>query len=821
MNISRPVWWSRIPGAQVMAVDRLRRVLGHSARMFVAVTAALACSALLTGFSPGAAHLPAAVRVRADLSDDGWGTAEQVSGAATPAGVTSVSCVSAGNCSAGGWDEGEQAFVVDETDGTWGAAQTVAGAADGGAEITSVSCSSPGNCSAGGWDEGEQAFVVDETDGTWGTALAIASGGQVNSVSCSSAGNCSAGGTYTDNSGGNLAFVVDETDGTWGAAQEIATDNDDGDTIYSVSCSSAGNCGAGGETGSDQAFVVDETDGTWGAAQEIADGTAGGGAEVTSVSCTSAGNCGAGGADGEQAFVVDEIDGTWGDVQALAGTSGETAEVRSVSCSSAGNCSAGGDGDQDQAFVVDETNGTWRAAQEVAGAGDNSDVSSVSCSSAGNCSAGGAYYTGPAFVVDETDGTWGGAQAVAGEESGSGITTVSCSSAGNCSAGGINDYSSGEQAFVVSESAGPVVTGLAPSAGPPAGATTVTITGSGFTGATAVMFGSVAAADFTVDSDTQITATSPAQPAGTGDVTVTGPNGGSPPVPADQFTYAPTVVTGVAPPDGPPAGATTVTITGSGFTGATAVMFGSVAAADFTVDSDTQITATSPAQPAGTGDVTVTGPNGGSPPVPADQFTYTAPSAPSFTGGSCAVTALFGAPTSYTLRVLGLPIPTITKSGALPSGVRFTNDKNGTAAISGTPSDKAAGPYPLTVTAKNSHGTTTLACTLTVTKSPAVDKIPPTTATIGTPLNLTITAPGYPTPALTESRPLPTGLTFTDNRNGTATLSGTPAIGSRGTYPITVTATNAPGTASTTFKLKIDPAPAPVGAADRWRGERQ
>jgi hypothetical protein len=736
MNISRPVWWSRIPGAQVMAVDRLRRVLGHSARMFVAVTAALACSALLTGFSPGAAHLPAAVRVRADLSDDGWGTAEQVSGAATPAGVTSVSCVSAGNCSAGGWDEGEQAFVVDETDGTWGAAQTVAGAADGGAEITSVSCSSPGNCSAGGWDEGEQAFVVDETDGTWGTALAIASGGQVNSVSCSSAGNCSAGGTYTDNSGGNLAFVVDETDGTWGAAQEIATDNDDGDTIYSVSCSSAGNCGAGGETGSDQAFVVDETDGTWGAAQEIADGTAGGGAEVTSVSCTSAGNCGAGGADGEQAFVVDEIDGTWGDVQALAGTSGETAEVRSVSCSSAGNCSAGGDGDQDQAFVVDETNGTWRAAQEVAGAGDNSDVSSVSCSSAGNCSAGGAYYTGPAFVVDETDGTWGGAQAVAGEESGSGITTVSCSSAGNCSAGGINDYSSGEQAFVVSESAGPVVTGLAPSAGPPAGATTVTITGSGFTGATAVMFGSVAAADFTVDSDTQITATSPAQPAGTGDVTVTGPNGGSPPVPADQFTY-------------------------------------------------------------------------------------TAPSAPSFTGGSCAVTALFGAPTSYTLRVLGLPIPTITKSGALPSGVRFTNDKNGTAAISGTPSDKAAGPYPLTVTAKNSHGTTTLACTLTVTKSPAVDKIPPTTATIGTPLNLTITAPGYPTPALTESRPLPTGLTFTDNRNGTATLSGTPAIGSRGTYPITVTATNAPGTASTTFKLKIDPAPAPVGAADRWRGERQ
>ena len=33
-------------------------------------------------------------------------------------------------------------------------------------------------------------------------------------------------------------------------------------------------------------------------------------------------------------------------------------------------------------------------------------------------------------------------------------------------------------------------------------------------------------------------------------------------------------------------------------------------------------------------------------------------------------------------------------------------------------------------------------------------------------------------------------MTFTDNGNGTATLAGTPAAGTGGTYPLTITATN-------------------------------
>ena len=82
----------------------------------------------------------------------------------------------------------------------------------------------------------------------------------------------------------------------------------------------------------------------------------------------------------------------------------------------------------------------------------------------------------------------------------------------------------------------PTVTGLSPSSGPAAGGTSVTITGTGFTGATAVDFGTTAATDVVVVNDTTITADSPAG-SGVADVTVTTPVGTSATLPADQFTY--------------------------------------------------------------------------------------------------------------------------------------------------------------------------------------------------------------------------------------------------------------------------------------------
>ncbi len=86
----------------------------------------------------------------------------------------------------------------------------------------------------------------------------------------------------------------------------------------------------------------------------------------------------------------------------------------------------------------------------------------------------------------------------------------------------------------------PRVTGLTLSSGPAAGGTSVTITGTGFTGATSVRFGGTQWYDFTVDSDTSITATSPpAEAADTVHVTVTTLGGTSTTSSADRFTYTP------------------------------------------------------------------------------------------------------------------------------------------------------------------------------------------------------------------------------------------------------------------------------------------
>jgi hypothetical protein len=199
-------------------------------------------------------------------------------------------------------------------------------------------------------------------------------------------------------------------------------------------------------------------------------------------------------------------------------------------------------------------------------------------------------------------------------------------------AGGTSALGSGDR-YTYTAASAPTVTSLGTTSGSTAGGTSVTITGTNFTGASAVYFGGVPATSFTVNSATSITAVSPSQAAGTVDVTVLTPTGTSAVNSGDQFTYtaaAAPSVTGLSLTSGSTGGGTVVSISGSGFTGATAVNFGSVAAA-FTVQTDGWITATAPPQAAGTIDVTVMTPSGTSSTGPADQFTYTAAAAPTVT----------------------------------------------------------------------------------------------------------------------------------------------------------------------------------------------
>jgi hypothetical protein len=172
----------------------------------------------------------------------------------------------------------------------------------------------------------------------------------------------------------------------------------------------------------------------------------------------------------------------------------------------------------------------------------------------------------------------------------------------------------------------PLVSGIAPNVGPTTGNNVVRINGYGFTGTTGVTFGNSPALVFNVNDDSSITALAPVGVAGTVDVQVTTPIGVSYLNYSDQYFYLvlPNIMA-VAPNSGSIAGGYAVTISGSGFTGATRVALGGVAASSFTVNSDTSITAIVPAESAGTVDVTVTTAGGTSATSSSDQFTFIAP----------------------------------------------------------------------------------------------------------------------------------------------------------------------------------------------------
>ena len=171
----------------------------------------------------------------------------------------------------------------------------------------------------------------------------------------------------------------------------------------------------------------------------------------------------------------------------------------------------------------------------------------------------------------------------------------------------------------------PTVTAVDITSGPAAGGTLITVTGTNLNGASAVTFNGTAATDFDIISSTQVLVTTPALSAGTVDVTVTTPYGTSATSSADQYTaLAAPVVTGISSTSGATGGGGSVTISGSGFTNAFQVLFG-LLPADYTVVSDTSITATVPATTlAGVVDVTIDAPGGVSAIVSADEYTYTA-----------------------------------------------------------------------------------------------------------------------------------------------------------------------------------------------------
>jgi uncharacterized repeat protein (TIGR01451 family) len=182
-----------------------------------------------------------------------------------------------------------------------------------------------------------------------------------------------------------------------------------------------------------------------------------------------------------------------------------------------------------------------------------------------------------------------------------------------------------------------------------------------------------------------------------------------------------------------------------------------------------------------------------------------------------------GQPFSFTVTTAGSPTPSLSEAGALPSGVTFTDNGDGTATLAGTPGSGQAGSYPITITAHNGVASdATQPFTLTVNGVPPglTADTPATALPINAPYSYTFTASGDPAPTFKlASGKLPTGLTLSPS----GVLSGTPTVG--GKFSFTVSASNGYGVpavspsititvyAATDMSVKITgPATAKVGA---------
>ena len=173
-------------------------------------------------------------------------------------------------------------------------------------------------------------------------------------------------------------------------------------------------------------------------------------------------------------------------------------------------------------------------------------------------------------------------------------------------------------------------------------------------------------------------------------------------------------------------------------------------------------------------------------------------------------------------------LPTVLSIGlgVLPAGVTFVDNGDGTATLAGTPAVGSGQVYSFTITAANPTAPdATQGFVLTVNEAPAITSVAATSFTVGTAGTFTVTtAHNFPlaTTLSIGAGVLPSGVTFTDNGNGTATLAGTPAVGTGGTFPFTITAANLTlPDATQGFALTVNEAPVitSVGATTFTVGE--
>ncbi|OBT38906.1 hypothetical protein VE00_11176 [Pseudogymnoascus sp. WSF 3629] len=318
----------------------------------------------------------------------------------------------------------------------------------------------------------------------------------------------------------------------------------------------------------------------------------------------------------------------------------------------------------------------------------------------------------------------------------------------------------------------PIITQVTPASGPVSGGNTVVVTGSNFNGATAVTFAGNAAS-FTVSSSTRINAVAPPGTAGIASVVVTTPAGASP---GFGYTYiASPAPTAVFPTAGVTAGGDSVAITGTGLTGTTSVNFGTTPATSFTVVSDTEIDAITPAHLVGTVPINITTPGGTN-----SSLSFNFQSAPVISS----ITPTSGPTTGGTVVTItgaGL-IDTIGVNFGTTPATTFTVDSDNT--VTATAPAGAVGPSAVTV---DTASATSNGAVFTYVATPTLTSLSPTSGPIVGGNNVTLTGTGFLTATDVFFGANPAAFTIIDD---TLITSVAPS----GFGAVSVTVTNPGGT---------------------------
>ena len=167
--------------------------------------------------------------------------------------------------------------------------------------------------------------------------------------------------------------------------------------------------------------------------------------------------------------------------------------------------------------------------------------------------------------------------------------------------------------------------------------------------------------------------------------------------------------------------------------------------------------------------------------------------APTISTAAAATFGVTGQAQSFPIVASGVPDATFTTSGTLPGWLTLVDDGAGRAHVAATPPAGSGAVHTFTIRASNGFSpTATQVFTLTVNESPTITNPDAFSLTTGTAGNFVVTTTvAFPAAtAISVVGSLPLGLSFTDNGDGTATLAGTATVGSGGSYPLTVTATN-------------------------------